>query len=62
VIHVQLFPINERLSKMVFSSAAHKDNADGVPHFMGLTGRTLSILVSIVATNGFLLFGEQCNA
>jgi hypothetical protein len=43
---------------MGLSSAAHKDNADGVPHFMGLTGRTLSILVSVVATNGFLLFGE----
>jgi len=42
---------------MGLSTAAHKDNANGVPHFMGLTGRSLSILVSVVATNGFLLFG-----
>lgn len=27
------------------------------PHFMGLTGRPLSLAVSIVATTGFLLFG-----
>lgn len=42
---------------MGFSNAPSKDNADGVPTFLGLTGRPLSILVSIVATNGFLLFG-----
>ncbi|KAL2350217.1 putative hexose carrier protein [Cryomyces antarcticus] len=33
------------------------NDAQGVPHFMGTTGRTLSMAVSIVATTGFLLFG-----
>jgi len=35
----------------------HGEGAGGVPHFMGLTGRNLSLMVSIIATNGFLLFG-----
>lgn len=36
-----------------------RNSADknGTPHFMGLTGRPLSLAVSIVATTGFLLFG-----
>ncbi|QIW99834.1 hypothetical protein AMS68_005352 [Peltaster fructicola] len=34
-----------------------RDNQDGVPHFMGLTGQRLSFMVSVVATCGFLLFG-----
>lgn len=38
-------------------SAVYKDDANGIPHYMGLTGRTLSLAVSVVATNGFLLFG-----
>lgn len=42
---------------MGFDNAPYKDNADGVPTFLGLTGRPLSLLVTIVATNGFLLFG-----
>jgi hypothetical protein len=42
---------------MFLNNVAHKDDANGVPHFMGLTGRALSIAVSVVATNGFLLFG-----
>lgn len=37
--------------------APYKDNHHGVPHYLGMTGRTLSIAVSVVATNGFLLFG-----
>lgn len=32
-------------------------NDAGIPHYMGLTGKPLSIAVSIVATTGFLLFG-----
>jgi len=35
----------------------HGERANGIPQFMGLTGRKLSLMVSIVATNGFLLFG-----
>jgi len=42
---------------MGFGNASSKDNAHGVPTFIGLSGRSLSLLVSIVATNGFLLFG-----
>lgn len=38
-------------------TAIYKDDAGGVPHYMGLTGKYLSLAVSIVATNGFLLFG-----
>ncbi|KAK4622139.1 Sugar transporter STL1 [Fulvia fulva] len=37
--------------------APSKDNAHGIPHFMGLTGKTLQLVISVVATNGFLLFG-----
>lgn len=29
----------------------------GIPTYLGLSGRALSLLVSVVATNGFLLFG-----
>lgn len=29
----------------------------GVPHYMKLTGRPLSLMVSVIATCGFLLFG-----
>ncbi|CAK4033031.1 general substrate transporter [Lecanosticta acicola] len=38
-------------------TAPYKDNNHGVPHYMGLSGKALSLAVSIVATNGFLLFG-----
>lgn len=38
-------------------TAKHKDNAEGVPHYMGLAGRQLSLMLSTVATCGFLLFG-----
>ncbi|KAI6836683.1 general substrate transporter [Hortaea werneckii] len=38
-------------------SAKHKDDAQGVPHYMGMKGRNLSIMLSTVATCGFLLFG-----
>lgn len=38
-------------------TAIYKDDAAGIPHYMGLTGKYLSLAVSIVATNGFLLFG-----
>ncbi|KAI6805790.1 general substrate transporter [Hortaea werneckii] len=38
-------------------SAVHKDDAQGVPHYMGMKGKTLSIMLSTVATCGFLLFG-----
>ncbi|EMC97586.1 hypothetical protein BAUCODRAFT_23853 [Baudoinia panamericana UAMH 10762] len=37
--------------------ARYSDNEHGVPHFAGLTGAKLSILVSVIATSGFLLFG-----
>ncbi|KAK4501691.1 hypothetical protein PRZ48_007500 [Zasmidium cellare] len=37
--------------------APYKDDQYGIPHYLGMTGRTLSIAVSVVATNGFLLFG-----
>lgn len=42
--------------KMVLS-AIHKDNEHGIPHYMGLSGRSLGLAVSTVATCGFLLFG-----
>lgn len=42
---------------MGFANAPSKDNAQGIPTFLGLSGRPLSLLVSVVATNGFLLFG-----
>jgi hypothetical protein len=42
---------------MGFGNAPSRDNAQGIPTFLGLSGRPLSLLVSIVATNGFLLFG-----
>ncbi|KAI7280770.1 general substrate transporter [Hortaea werneckii] len=38
-------------------SAVHKDDAQGVPHYMGMKGKNLSITLSTVATCGFLLFG-----
>ncbi|KAI7234632.1 general substrate transporter [Hortaea werneckii] len=38
-------------------SAKHKDDAQGVPHYMGMKGKDLSIMLSTVATCGFLLFG-----
>ncbi|KAI7159214.1 hypothetical protein D0869_06650 [Hortaea werneckii] len=38
-------------------SAKHKDDAQGVPHYMGMKGKNLSIMLSTVATCGFLLFG-----
>lgn len=38
-------------------TAPYKDDSNGVPHYMGLSGKALSIAVSVVATNGFLLFG-----
>lgn len=31
--------------------------AAGAPRFAGLSGRRLGLLVSTIATNGFLLFG-----
>jgi MFS family permease len=31
--------------------------AAGAPRFAGLSGRRLGLLVSVIATNGFLLFG-----
>lgn len=37
--------------------AIMKDDGQGVPHYMGLTGRPLGLMVSVVATCGFLLFG-----
>lgn len=37
--------------------APYKDNEHGIPHYMGMTGKMLSLAVSVVATNGFLLFG-----
>ena len=36
---------------------AVKYTGDGVPKFMGMSGRPLSTVVSIIATCGFLLFG-----
>jgi hypothetical protein len=56
-------PLNHQLqpvkatTTMGFGNAPSKDNAQGIPTFLGLSGRPLSLLVSIVATNGFLLFG-----
>lgn len=38
-------------------AAISKDSEHGVPHYMGLTGRKLSLAVSVIATTGFLLFG-----
>ncbi|KAI7087661.1 general substrate transporter [Hortaea werneckii] len=38
-------------------SAKHKDDAQGVPHYLGMKGKNLSIMLSTVATCGFLLFG-----
>lgn len=38
-------------------TAIHSENEHGIPTYMGLTGRSLSLAVSVVATNGFLLFG-----
>jgi len=35
----------------------HGEAADGSPTFMGLSGRRLNLMVSVIATNGFLLFG-----
>ncbi|KAK5119974.1 hypothetical protein LTR85_007050 [Meristemomyces frigidus] len=37
--------------------ARFSDNEHGVPHYMKLTGRPLSLMVSVIATCGFLLFG-----
>ncbi|TKA73504.1 hypothetical protein B0A55_05504 [Friedmanniomyces simplex] len=37
--------------------ARFSEDAQGVPHYSGLTGRKLSTLVSVIATSGFLLFG-----
>lgn len=34
-----------------------RDSPDGIPHFLGLTGRTLSGLLSALCVTGFLLFG-----
>ncbi|GAB7347789.1 hypothetical protein MBLNU459_g5330t1 [Dothideomycetes sp. NU459] len=34
-----------------------KIDSNGQPHYMGLTGRPLSLAVSVVATMGFVLFG-----
>lgn len=42
---------------MTILPAIYRDDASGIPHYMGLTGRKLGLAVSIVATNGFLLFG-----
>jgi hypothetical protein len=38
-------------------SSRSGEGADGVPTYMGMSGRRLGLVVSIVATNGFLLFG-----
>lgn len=38
-------------------ASKHKDNANGVPSYMGLNGKKLQFVVSTVATTGFLLFG-----
>lgn len=38
--------------------AGVKDNADGVPTFWGTSGNTLQLMVTIVATTDFLLFGS----
>ena len=35
----------------------HADNADGVPHYWGFTGKRVQQLVTAVATTDFLLFG-----
>ena len=37
--------------------ARFSDNEHGVPHYMKLTGRPLSLMVSVISTCGFLLFG-----
>jgi len=42
---------------MPFLQQTHTNNDVGVPHFFGLTGNALSLAITIVATNGFLLFG-----
>lgn len=34
-----------------------KDNEDGIPHYWGVTGKKLQLLVTVVATTDFLLFG-----
>lgn len=38
-------------------AAKFSDNEHGIPHYMGMTGKSLSLAVSVVATTGFLLFG-----
>lgn len=38
--------------------AGVKDNADGVPTFWGTSGKSLQLMVTIVATTDFLLFGS----
>lgn len=35
----------------------HVDNAEGIPHYWGKTGKGLQRLITIVATTDFLLFG-----
>ena len=35
----------------------HKDNAAGIPTYWGKSGKALQVLVSIIATTDFLLFG-----
>ncbi|KAF1353818.1 general substrate transporter [Delphinella strobiligena] len=34
-----------------------KDSEDGIPHYWGVTGKKLQLLVTVVATTDFLLFG-----
>jgi len=42
---------------MPFLQQTHTNNDAGVPHFFGLTGNALNLAITVVATNGFLLFG-----
>jgi len=35
----------------------HKDNASGVPTYWGQSGRSLQLLITVIATTDFLLFG-----
>lgn len=37
--------------------ARYGETSEGVPTYMRLSGRSLSLMVSVIATNGFLLFG-----
>ncbi|KAF1965321.1 monosaccharide transporter 1 [Bimuria novae-zelandiae CBS 107.79] len=37
--------------------AIHKDNASGIPTYWGQSGRGLQLLVAVIATTDFLLFG-----